>query len=102
MKKLILFAPIAEREVLFYLEFANYARSEKMEVEVQFLSFYQPANKLIEEQGFKVWDLYEYENKTAEFKIAAEQVESFQLPALTEKAAPFDGRGRCCSKAAAA
>jgi hypothetical protein len=77
MKKLVLFAPIAEREVDFYLEYADHMKASGSEYDFHFLSFYQPGNATIEKAGYTVWDLYAYENRFEEFKIPFEKLESF-------------------------
>lgn len=76
MKKLILFAPIAEREIEFFLTFANEAKQLNLNYEIQFISFFQPGNKKISAAGFKVWDLYEYTEKKHLYKYPPESLEN--------------------------
>lgn len=76
MKKCVVFAPIAEREVNFYLAFADHARKMQWPVEVQFISFYQNGNQLIEQKGYKVWDIYAWAEKDSSFQVSRDQLES--------------------------
>lgn len=76
MKKCIVFAPIAEREVHFYLAFADFAKKMQWPLEVQFISFYQSGNKLIEQHGYKVWDIYAWAQKETLFQVARADIES--------------------------
>lgn len=75
MKKCILFAPIAEREVRFYLEFAEHSKKMNWPYEVQFLSFFQGGNELLLDKGYKVWDIYDWSEKVDQFKISDENLE---------------------------
>ncbi len=54
----ILFAPIAEREVIFYLNVAKYLR-KKYNMKSSFLTFYSPCDDLIRKRGFKVFSIHE-------------------------------------------
>jgi hypothetical protein len=76
MNKCIVFAPIAEREVHFYLAFADFAKKMQWPFEVQFISFYQSGNKLIEQRGFKVWDIYAWAHKDSLFQVARGEIEA--------------------------
>lgn len=76
MKKCLIFAPIAEREVRFYLELAEHARQQQWPVEVQFVSFFQNGNALIAERGFKVWDIYDWSMRSHAFEVSALNLEA--------------------------
>lgn len=57
IKKLV-FAPIAQREVDFYLAVAKELQKQDSSLKVEFISFYQNGNAIITKNGYKVWDLY--------------------------------------------
>lgn len=77
MKKLLIFAPIAEREVHFYLTYCEHAKKQNLGYDIQFISFFQPGNKILKEAGYKVWDIYEHVDNTSSFSIKKENLESF-------------------------
>lgn len=83
MKKLLIFAPIAQREVDFYLAFCSYIKQQNLPYQVQFISFFQPGNQQLEKAGYKVWDTYAYTEKANEFKVKFEDLEKvFQIDNL--------------------
>jgi hypothetical protein len=83
MKKCIVFAPIAEREIDFYLEFAQNSQKSNQGFEFHFISFFQAGNNKITSNGFKVWDLYEWAEKTDNFEVKNENLETiFQIKNL--------------------
>lgn len=75
MKKCVIFAAIAEREVDFYLALAQHAQKMKWQIDIQFISFYQKANHKITVAGFKVWDIYSWSNKIENFEVKQEEIE---------------------------
>jgi hypothetical protein len=77
MKKLLLFAPIAEREVHFYLAYCNHLKKQNAAYDIQFISFFQPGNKTLKDAGYKVWDIYDYTENTGSFTVKKEDIETF-------------------------
>jgi len=77
MKKLLIFAPIAEREVQFYLAYCDHAKKQNLGYDIQFISFFQPANKTLKDAGYKVWDIYDHVDNTSSFTVKKENLESF-------------------------
>ena len=70
MKKIIIFAPIAERESKFYLNIARKIKKVDEDIEIQFISFYQPMNNEILNAGFKVFDIYSNFSNKQEFFVS--------------------------------
>ena len=58
----MLFAIIAHRDVSFFLKVAYRIKKVSPSIDIKFISFYQPGNKLIRKSGFECFDLYEYLN----------------------------------------
>lgn len=56
--KLLIFSPIAERDVHFYIGLAQELVTTDKSCKIAFLSYYQPGNHLIEQAGFEVLDPY--------------------------------------------
>lgn len=54
----LVFAPIAERETLFYIALGKEIQKEHPGTAVQFVSFFQPGNQLIRDAGFGCFDIY--------------------------------------------
>ena len=77
MNKCIVFAPIAAREVQFYLEFAEHSKRMNWPFEIQFLSFFQAGNEILMGRGYKVWDIYDWSERVDQFKVADGKLESF-------------------------
>ncbi len=77
MKKLLIFAPIAEREVHFYLAYCRHAKLQNQGYDIQFISFFQPGNKMLNDAGYKVWDIYDLIDNADSFKTKKEDLESF-------------------------
>ena len=62
MKKqqtIVIFAPIAERESIFYLNIAKQIKKQDENIDIKFISFFQPYNQIIEDSGFEVFDIYD-------------------------------------------
>ena len=58
MTNLIIFAPIAKREAIFYLNIAKQIKKQDENIDIKFISFFQPYNQIIEDSGFEVFDIY--------------------------------------------
>lgn len=76
-QKCLVFAPIAEREVHFYLAFAEHSKKMQWPFEIQFISFYQNGNALLERHGYKVWDIYNWIADRHLFQVQSSELESF-------------------------
>lgn len=57
--KTAIFAVIAMREVEFFTRVAQALQSEDPELDIRFISFFQPGNRLIRERGYCCYDPYE-------------------------------------------
>jgi hypothetical protein len=77
MKKLLIFAPIAEREVQFYLAYCDHAKKNNLGYDIQFISFFQPGNETLKAAGYKVYDIYDYSERLNDFDIKKEDLEKF-------------------------
>lgn len=55
----VYFAPIAERESRFYVEVAKEMRARRPDLNIEFISFYQPSNSVIRAAGFTCHDIYQ-------------------------------------------
>lgn len=63
-KYTLIFIPIAEREVTFYLNTAEQIRKTSNQIDkFVFVSFYQPRNAEIERRGQQVYDFYKHLNE---------------------------------------
>ena len=60
MKRLMIFAPIAKRESIFYLNIAKQIVRQTRDINIKFISFFQPYNNVIKDSGFEVFDIYKY------------------------------------------
>ena len=56
--EVLIFAPIAQREIDFYLNLAGEISRLNPSISVEFISFFQPGNKQITDAKYKVYDLY--------------------------------------------
>jgi hypothetical protein len=67
---MIIFSPIAERESIFYLKIAKQIKKENIDIDIQFISFYQPMNNEILNAGFEVFDIYSDFSNKQEFCVS--------------------------------
>lgn len=59
MSQTLVFAVIAMREVEFFAAVAQALKAEDPGLEICFISFFQPGNRLLQERGFRCFDLYD-------------------------------------------
>lgn len=80
--KLIVFAPIAPREVEFYLKLIPQIRSREPSTQFAFISFVQHCNKSIRRAGFRVYDIYKFTNKKINLNQALEIESKYKIDNL--------------------
>jgi hypothetical protein len=82
--KLLILTPIAERDVHFYLATAALLR-QHTDLKVVFLSFFQPGNELIRQNGYEVLDPYASIHQSKASPWSTEEIEkNFQTPPLKD------------------
>ncbi|MEZ0392923.1 MAG: hypothetical protein ACAH59_11955 [Pseudobdellovibrionaceae bacterium] len=83
--KVLILTPIAERDVHFYLATADKITQQRSspEMEIVFVSFFQPGNDLIRQRGYKVYDPYAVLNAEGFRALSRTEAEKkFQTPSL--------------------
>ena len=63
---MIIFGNICDRDSIFYLDVAKQIKEIDQSIDIVFISFYEPANRMIEKNGFKVYNIYKYIKNKAE------------------------------------
>lgn len=84
--KTIILAPIAERDIHFYLKTADLLTKgpHQSNTKVVFFSFFQPGNDLIRKAGYPVYDPYHYQTQVQNKSLPISALESqFQVPDIT-------------------
>jgi len=70
LPRIIVFAPIAMREVRFYLETAKCITNNNENIHIAFISYYQPGNEIIKKSNYRCYDLYEYLKTDGEWRAS--------------------------------
>jgi len=79
---MIVFGIIAERDVDFFVAIAKQILKKDPNEDIAFISFYEPGNKRINDNGFKVYSLYDYiqpQKETDFLNYSIENIEDFIL-----------------------
>lgn len=81
-RRLLVFAPIAQREVSFYIDVARQIRDLQPDSTIKFLSFYQPGNEQIRAAGYECLDLYDYVKNDWDSRSVTELEQEFGVENL--------------------
>ncbi len=79
---LLIFAPIAPREVSFYLKVIGELKKHTPDLKFAFISFIQQANKEITSAGYRVYDIYDYVNKNIDLSQTERIEQKFNVKNL--------------------